>query len=100
MDRSGRLPTLKIMADEFYWRARPLRWLARACVGRPFITRLTVGALLAVAQLANWIHLQAISSAAYSAIFNLCYWQSVSEQLGGHAAFWQLVAKYQPSLAK
>lgn len=97
MYRNGRILTLKNMAKEFYWRARPLQWLARACVGRPLLLQLTVATLLTSARLTGWLHLPLIDRAAYSAIFNLRYWQSISEHLGGKGAFWELVHQYRPA---
>jgi len=96
MYRSGRLMTLQSMAKDFRWRQRPLRWLAHLCIGRPLLVNLAVGALLGAARLAGWARQPRLAGAAYSAIFNLRYWQSVSEQLGGRPAFWKLVQQYQP----
>ncbi len=97
MYRSGRLMTLQSMAKEFHWRQRPLQRLAHGCVGHRARMRLTVLALLVAAWLADWLHQPRIADAAYSAIFNLRYWHSVSEQLGGRAAFWELVQAHQPA---
>lgn len=100
MYRSGRLTTLQSMAKEFHWRQRPLQRLARACVGHPQRVRLAVGVLLTTARLADWTHQSRVARAAYSAIFNLRYWQSICEQLGGAAAFWALVQQHQPKPRK
>ncbi len=91
MYRSGRSTMLRSMAKEFHARQRPLQWLARLCLGRPWLLRLVVAGLLLIARLAIWARQQRVAYAAYSAIFNLRYWQSVSEQIGGAAAFWALV---------
>jgi GT2 family glycosyltransferase len=97
MYRSGRLMTLQSMAREFHGRQPLLKRLARFCVGRPGRVRLAVGVLLALARLLDWLRQRRLSNAAYSAIFNLRYWQSVSDELGGAAAFWALVQQYQPA---
>jgi GT2 family glycosyltransferase len=96
MSRNGCDTMLVCMAKEFLDRRRYLRWLARACVGHAGRGRLVTGALLASAPLANWIGQRKIAHAAYSAIFNVRYWQSVSEQLGGASAFWELIEKHRP----
>jgi GT2 family glycosyltransferase len=96
MYRSNRQRILKNMAKEFHRRQRPLQHLARACLGNPRRLRLTVSALLVAARLADWLRQPKIANAAFSAIFNLRYWQSVSEQIGGRAAFWQQVETYHP----
>lgn len=95
--RSGRRLTLKNMAKEFHGRQRLLQRLAGACVGRPLCLYPTVSALLVIARLADWARQPKIANAAYSAIFNLRYWHSISEQLGGRSAFWQLIAEYRPA---
>ncbi len=96
MYRSGRLMTLQSMAREFHGRQAFLQKLACACVGRSRRVNLAVGSLLVIARLAGWLRQPKVTNAAYSAIFNLRYWQSVSEQLGGATAFWALVQQYQP----
>jgi len=100
MYRSGRLMTLQSMAKEFHWRQRPLQRLARASIGHPRRVNLAVSGLLALARLIGWLRQPKAANAAYSAIFNLRYWQSVSEQLGGATAFWALVQQYQPGTAR
>jgi GT2 family glycosyltransferase len=100
MYRSGRLMTLQSMGREFHWRQRPLRALARVCVGRPGRMRLVVGGLLTAAQVGAWLHRDRAANAAYSAIFNLCYWHSVSQALGGPMAFWALMREHQPTTAR
>jgi GT2 family glycosyltransferase len=92
MYRRGRLMTLQSMSAEFKWRRRSLRRLARACVGRPALLTPTVGVALAVARVAAWLQLTGLAESAYSAVFNLTYWDAISGQLGGRSAFWRLVA--------
>jgi GT2 family glycosyltransferase len=99
MYQSGRLMTLQSMAKEFHWRQRSLQRLARLCIGRAALVQLAVGILLGTARLADWARQPKLAGAAYSAIFNLRYWQSVSQQMGGRPAFWKLVQQYQPGAA-
>jgi GT2 family glycosyltransferase len=100
MYQSGRLMTLQSMARDFHWRRPYLQRLSRFSVGHPHRVRLAVGGLLAAARLAGWTRLAQVAHAAYSAIFNLRYYQSVSQHLGGAAAFWALVEQYHPSAAR
>ncbi|HEU5367275.1 MAG TPA: glycosyltransferase family 2 protein [Ktedonobacterales bacterium] len=94
MHRNGREVILRRMAKEFHLRQRPLQRLARLCVGRAWLLRPVVGGLLVTASFAAWTGQQKAAYGAYSAIFNLRYWQSVCEQLGGAPAFWALVQQY------
>ena len=87
---SGQL-TMGVMAREFHRRRRPLRRLARACVGRPMLLMPAIGLALAAAQVADWAGWQPASEAACSAVFNLRYWDVISDRLGGRSAFWQLI---------
>lgn len=96
MARSGRDVMLNNMATDFHGRRRYLQRLARLCVGHPGRVRLVTGGLLAIVRLADWLRLRKIVYAASSAIFNLRYWQSVCEQLGGTPAFWALVVRHTP----
>jgi GT2 family glycosyltransferase len=94
MYRAGLLMTLQSMAREFQWRRRPLRGMARVFVGRPWLLGPWVGAALAgarVAELAGWRH---GAEAAYSSVFNLYYWDAISERLGGRSAFWNLIREH------
>ncbi|HEY7123603.1 MAG TPA: glycosyltransferase family 2 protein [Ktedonobacterales bacterium] len=99
MYRSGRLMTLQSMAREFHWRQPYLQRLARVCIGHPWRVSITANSLLALARVAGWLRQQKLAHAAFSAIYNLRYYQSVSEQLGGAAAFWELVQRYSPRAA-
>ena len=91
MYRRGRLMTLQSMASEFRWRNRRLRALARMSVGRPAVMAVVVGTSVAAARLAGWTGLRSVAQSAYSAAFNLLYWEGVSSRLGGRKEFWRLV---------
>ncbi len=97
MSRNGRDTMLTCMASEFHGRRRHLQVLARVSVGHVWRLRLVTGGLLAIIRLADWTRQRKIVYAASSAIFNLRYWQSVSEQMGGAAAFWALVEQHRPA---
>lgn len=96
MYRNGRQTMLTCMASEFHGRQRPLQWLARACVGHSWRMRLVIGKMLVIAYLAGWLRQRKVTYAAYSVIFNLRYWQSACQQLGGASAFWALIRQHQP----
>jgi len=96
MYRSGRLMTLQSMAKEFHWRQPSLQRLAHLCIGQPALLHLAVSILLPLARLAGWLRQPKAANAAYSAIFNLRYWQSICQQMGSRAAFWELIQRYQP----
>lgn len=80
--------TRSMAAFEFHQRKKPLRLVARACVGRPILLHTSVAAALVAAQMADLAGVRRISDAAYSAVFNLRYWHSLSTRMGGRAAFW------------
>ena len=90
MSREGRRSILVDAAGEFHSRRRPLRSLARACVGRSILLGPAVGLSLVAAQVADWARLTSAADAAYSVIFNLRYWNTISRQVG-RAAFWDMV---------
>ena len=99
MYRDGRLMTLQAMAREFRWRRRQLRQLARACVGRPVALRLVVASTLFAARVADRLSLRRQAEGGYSVVFNLCYWNGVSDGLGGRRAFWDLIRAEDPNYA-
>lgn len=96
MYRNGRLMTLQSMAKEFYERRPLVQQLARLCVGRPYLCGPAVALLLAIALLANRFPRARIASACYSAIFNLRYYDRISQEIGGRKAFWKMVNDARP----
>lgn len=91
MYRRGRLMTLQSMATEFQWRNRWLRRAARAFVGRPRMLGATIATMVFTARLATAARIDEVADRAYSAVFNLSYWDGVAESMGGRQAFWGLV---------
>ncbi|MHB8612368.1 MAG: glycosyltransferase family 2 protein [Candidatus Dormibacteraceae bacterium] len=94
MYRAGLLMTLQSMAREFQWRRRPLRRMAKAFVGRPWLLRPWVGAALVGARVAELVGWRRGAEAAYSSVFNLYYWDAISQRLGGRSAFWSLIREH------
>jgi len=91
MHRAGRARTLNFMAWEFNWRRPQLRKLASLCVGRRPIVAATTAGLLCAGAVCSIMRGRAQAMACYSAVFNLNYWQSISDALGGRKAFWDLI---------
>jgi GT2 family glycosyltransferase len=86
---------LSAIGWEFHRRAWPLQLVARACVSRSALLGATVvasGAAARVASLLPGAVGRRSSSAAYSVIFNLLYWEGVAEEMG-HDDFWELVRR-------
>jgi GT2 family glycosyltransferase len=91
MYRQGRRMTLQSMAREFQWRHAWLRRLARVTVGRRRLLDPFTAAALAAARVLSTVRLTSAANSAYSAVFNLAYWQGVSSELGGRREFWRLI---------
>jgi len=96
MYQSGFRMTLQSMAKEYGWRRKSLRRLARLCVGRPALLTPTVAVAIGLARLVDAFQWRRGGQAAYSAIFNLCYWDAISGRLGGRSRFWELVRSHAP----
>jgi GT2 family glycosyltransferase len=86
--QKGREYVLDVMANEFQDRQTALRAIAHLLVGRRRILRSFVVAASAIATGATWLQMQRVTHVAYSAIFNLEYWQGICDGLGGRNAFW------------
>jgi glycosyltransferase involved in cell wall biosynthesis len=80
--------------DEFQRRNVLTRWLARSCVGHPTFVRTAVAGLRTVAAAADRLRTRRIARLALSGIFNLWYWQGVSDELGGPEPVWRTVAEW------
>jgi GT2 family glycosyltransferase len=89
--QSGHTGLLHALGREYRQRRRSMRILARWCIGRPIALQLTVGSLEWLIRLANLLHWERPGYAACSAVWNLNYWQGMSETLGEREAFWKLV---------
>ncbi len=87
----GRAHLLHAIGREFHHRRRSTRLLARWCLGRPSRYRFVIGTLGLVARRTDRFNWYRPSAAACSGIWNLAYWQALSEALGGRSEFWRLV---------
>lgn len=87
----GRERLLGAVGREFHRRHRGTRRLARICVGRRLVYGAALGVLREIAQAANALHLERVGMAACSGVWNLAYWQGLTDALGGRSSFWRLV---------
>lgn len=89
--QSWLLPTI---AYEFRYNRHPLiQRLTRLCLDRPRLSGLVIAASKQFAALSHRLRLGRLSRLAYSAIFNLRYYQGVSDELGGREAFFAIEAR-------
>lgn len=76
---------------EFESRHVLVKWLTRACVGRPRAessTRLLTRALVSAS---DRLGLNALAQHALSGLYNTTYYSGMANELGGAQAFWELV---------
>ncbi|MCB8946001.1 MAG: glycosyltransferase [Ardenticatenaceae bacterium] len=78
------LPTI---FTEFHYRQPLIQRLIHALLDRPNVSKWTVNGLKAFAQIGAGLRLPRLPRIAYSCIFNLKYYQGVSDELGGRASF-------------
>jgi len=93
MDRDKHHGTLRAAGDDFHRRHWLGRLLARVAVGRPPLVHGAVLVLSLSALAADRLGARRYASAALSGIFNLLYWQGVSDELGGRAVFQRWLAQ-------
>jgi hypothetical protein len=65
--------------------------VVRSCVGHAYLVKATVAALRGVAVGADALGAGRAARSALGAIFNLLYWQGVSDELGGPQRVWTAV---------
>jgi glycosyltransferase involved in cell wall biosynthesis len=82
---------------EFHDRHPLNRLLAQMCIGRQPLVTGTVTLLRVVALAAPRLGVPVAARLALSAIFNLLYWQAVSDELGGRAPTWRAIAMAAPA---
>jgi GT2 family glycosyltransferase len=90
---------LRLALEEFHGRQALSRWLARSCVGRPVRMQLATSALMGVVSALDGAKLGRAAGPALSALFNLLYWEGVSDSLGGPAVVWEAVSERRPPVA-
>ncbi len=84
--QSWLLPTV---FREFEGRHIFIRGLNWVCLGRPLLNRLCVAGLKTVSEVGCMVGLTFLSRFAYSAIFNLLYYQGIADELNGRSSFYK-----------
>jgi GT2 family glycosyltransferase len=74
---------------EFRYRNFIVILISLVCLDRPALTEWTVKGLKKMAEIVDAASLEKISQLVYSGIFNLKYYQGVSDELGGRRHFWK-----------
>lgn len=91
MHRQKGHEALACALEEFHLRHPLTRVLARSCVGHARLVGATVAALRGAATVADGLGAARPARLALGAIFNLLYWQGVSDELGGPRRVWTAV---------
>jgi GT2 family glycosyltransferase len=76
---------------EFHTRHILTRALARACVGNPGLVRASVVVLRGIATVVDRLGAAPAARLALGGIFNLLYWQGVSDELGDTRRLWRSI---------
>jgi GT2 family glycosyltransferase len=92
MHRQKGHEALSCAVEEFHSRHILTRLVARACVGHPWLVSVSVAALRVAAVVADGLRAAKVARLALGAIFNVLYWQGVSDELGGSRRVWSAVA--------
>lgn len=84
--QSWLLPTVFREFKGRHFLIRALNWV---CLGRPLLDRISVASLKVVSEIGRLVGLTFLSRFAYSAIFNLRYYQGMAFELNGRSNFYQ-----------
>ena len=76
---------------EYGERSVLVRLLARLCLDRPWLSRISIANLKMMAQLGDRLHLPVLPRLAYSGIFNLRYYQGVADGMNGRSHFFRAI---------
>ncbi|MCB9420718.1 MAG: glycosyltransferase [Ardenticatenaceae bacterium] len=74
---------------EFRYRNIIVILISLFCLDRPTLTEWTIKGLKKFAEMVDDASLERVSQLIYSGIFNLRYYQGVSDELGGRRLFWK-----------
>lgn len=91
MHREKGHEALSCAVVEFHTRHMLTRVLARACVGHPQLVKFAVAGLRGTASIADRVGAPRAARLALGGIFNVLYWQGVSDEFGGPARVWSAV---------
>jgi glycosyltransferase involved in cell wall biosynthesis len=92
MQRDKGHESFRCATTEFHYRHPFIRLLVRGCIGRPKLTRATIGALRGSVHTVERIGARGPAALLLSGLFNLLYWQGVSDELGGADLVWRSIA--------
>lgn len=90
----------EVLSEIFRWyHHKPLvvRWMVRACLGRRVVRNSLLRALRIGSGVMSTLRFSRAANLGYSGIFNLQYWQGVSDELGGRKVFNQYAERLRPS---
>jgi GT2 family glycosyltransferase len=93
MAGAGHPHVLVLAGREYHNRNRLAQMVTQLCAGRPRAAGVAVALLGAVARVADVIRLVPLGNLACSVIFNLRYYDGITEALGGRAALRDLVSE-------
>jgi GT2 family glycosyltransferase len=82
---------LACAVEEFHSRHVLTRALARACVGHRWLVQLAVATLRGTAVVADRVGAGGAARLALGGIFNVLYWQGVSDEMGGPRQVWRSI---------
>lgn len=72
-----------------------IRVLNQICLDRSLLNRLCIAGLKGIAEIGHMLRLSFFWRIAYSTIFNLRYYQGISDELNGRSNFYKAIYKYQ-----
>ena len=78
------LPTV---FSEFHLRNPLIQWIVRICLDRRNISTCILVGLKTTAMVGNCLRIERLAEVAYSALFNLQYYQGIADELGGRTIF-------------
>lgn len=88
-EKKGQTWIIPTVSDEFADRHILTRSLVRLCLDQPSFSKITIGLLKQIGVTSYWLHRSRLSRMSFSAIFNLCYYQGMADQLGGRRHFYE-----------
>jgi GT2 family glycosyltransferase len=89
----GQYWLLPTVMREFQQRHPFIKALTRLCLTRKTVSNLLVDSLRRAATVSNRVGIAPFTNYLYSAIFNLCYYQGVADELHGRQAFFDLAQR-------
>lgn len=97
--KSGHINVLPEVFSWYHRKQRMIRWMIGLCLDRRKTRSALLQALRAGSEVVNALRLAGVAHGGYSTIFNLNYWQGVSDELGGKPIFKQHVERWRPQTA-